>query len=58
MTRFPSIGARVRWNEEEAIVVAHEDGSLGRKEPRLVLYIVRSADIVSLPASSDVEAAP
>jgi len=58
MTRLVPVGTCVRWNNEDAIVVAHEDGNLGSKEQRLVLYIVRSADIVSLPVITEVEVLP
>lgn len=44
-----------RWGDEDAIVVSHEDGSMGKKEKRLVLYLVRTADVVSLLPNTQVE---
>lgn len=54
-TSLPPEGSVVRWGDEDAIVVSHEDGSMGKREKRLVLYLVRTADVVSLLPNTQVE---
>lgn len=58
MRSMPPAGAYVKWNGEEAIVVTHEDGHSGRRESRLVLYLLRTGDLISLPPSTEVEVLP
>jgi hypothetical protein len=58
MSAMPPSGTYVKWGEEEAIVVTHEDGHAGRKSPRLVLYITRTGDLISLPPTTEVKRIP
>ena len=55
---MPPSGTYVKWGAEEAIVVTHEDGHAGRKSRRLVLYITRTGDLISLLPDTEVEVLP
>ncbi len=58
MKPMPPSGTYVRWQAEECIVVTHEDGHAGRKSRRLVLYVIRTGDLISLLPDTEVEVLP
>ena len=58
MKPMPPAGAYVKWGGEEAIVVEHEDGHSRRKARRLVLYITRTGDLISLLPDTEVQVLP
>lgn len=58
MKPMPPAGTHVKWRGEEAIVVEHADGHSNRKTRRLVLYITRTGDLVSLLPDTEVEVLP